>query len=182
MMTSTLHTFTGVLAQSAVDQRLEERARHIFGNWPQSNDVFPASTLGWILLALLMVLLAIWLKQWYKNRPIDPTPNRLFRKLARQLQLGLWDQWLLLRIAREQQLPSPLTLLLSRSTLLHHGSAYAAEVVAVRSPWIRKRVEKIAVRLFGSSAQQAERDILAAMLKAGFSDTPAAARTPAASN
>lgn len=161
------------------------RAQQVFDSWQNTSDMFPVRNLVIILAVFAAIMFGFWLRKWYKNRPTDPTPSLLFRKMARELRLGLFDQWLLLRICREQHLPSPLTLLLSRATLLHYANQYAKDLAPIRTPMVLARTERIVKLLFGSEAQ-ANKDTLAALKQANFqqivsTEVPAvpAAATPA---
>ena len=143
------------------------RAQEVFDSWQNTSDMFPVRNLVIILAVFAVIMFGLWLSKWYKNRPVDPTPSLLFRKMSRELRLGLMDQWLLLRICREQHLPSPLTLLLSRATLLHYANEYAKELAPIRTPMVLARAQRIVNHLFGSEAQ-ANKDTLAAMKQANF--------------
>lgn len=144
-----------------------DRAQLVFENWQNTSDIFPVRTLLVILGLFFAIMLGVWFRQWYKNRPTDPTPNHLFRTMARELRLGLLDQWLLLRIAREQQLVSPLTLLLSRATMHHYAQQYAQHLSAFRAPMVLGRAQRIIDTIFGSPAQ-AQKDTLLALKQANF--------------
>lgn len=143
------------------------RFEQVFEGWQNTNEMFPVRNLVIILIIFFTIMIGLWIRQWYKNRPTDPTPSHLFRKMARELRLGLLDQWLLLRICREQQLPSPLTLLLSRTTLLHYARQYSQHLTPLRAPMAMARAQRIVDMLFGSEAQ-AKNDTLAALKQANF--------------
>jgi hypothetical protein len=143
------------------------RAQEVFKGWQNTNQVFPVRTLGFLLFCVLVVLTTLWVRQWIKDRPKDPTAYAIFRKLARDLNLSLRDQWLLSRISRNQQLPSPITLMLSRQTYDHHAQAYIAQLVDIRRPGVGQRVQSIESRLFGTR-EQAQADLLAVLAAAKF--------------
>jgi len=108
-----------ILAQLSRD----ELARAIRGGFNRESSA-PA-----LLLVFFLALVGAMLWLAWRNRtlhaPADATPLRLFNDLARELHLSLMQRWLLIRIARAQNLPSAITLLVSPHTLRHHAAAYS---------------------------------------------------------
>lgn len=155
-------------ASEEIVPELGNRLQQVMEGWQSNNtNLFPVHQLGYILLAFMVIMISLALWKWYKNRPIDPTPSLLFRQMARELRLGLLDRWLLLRICHEQHLPSPLTLLLSRATLLHYTQQYTKDLSAIRGPMVTARANRIVEMLFGSE-KQAHKDTMAALKQANF--------------
>ncbi len=110
----------------------------------------------WILLAAGLVLVAISvmsLVRWWKTRHERSNPMLVFVQVAVRMKLGVADAWLLYRVARQQKLPTPLTLLVCVGTFEHHTSSYAARCSPARSAMIQRHARRIARRLFGPSAR-----------------------------
>ncbi|HEX7010950.1 MAG TPA: hypothetical protein VF184_13290 [Phycisphaeraceae bacterium] len=121
----------------------------IFQRYWGSQTLIPVR---WIVLALglLMLMLAsLAAYRWWRGWHSRSHPLVVFYHLARASGLGLSDQWLLHRIAHQQALPSPLTLMLSPRTLHRHARAYAAEQPPWRRVALMRRVLAIRRRLFG---------------------------------
>ena len=76
-------------------------------------------------------------------------PVTLFARIGGQLGLGWRDRWLLWRIARRTGLASPLTLLLSGSTLDHHAASCAERMSTGRAQRLTHRAKAIRQSLFG---------------------------------
>jgi len=130
------------------------RAQEVFKGWDNTTEMFPVRSLGYILAGVLLVLAILVIRQWYQNRPADPKSSTIFRRLAGELHLGLRDQWLLVRIARHQKLPSAITLLLNRKTFAYHAKAYIADLAEIRRPGVAQAVENLMKRVFGSEADE----------------------------
>lgn len=94
------------------------------------------------------VLGAVALSRWLRTRGQGPQPLGVFRTVARAAGLSLAEQWLLVRVARAEALPSPLTLLLSRQTLRVHATRYAAALPASRRLGVLTRVRHLRGRVF----------------------------------
>lgn len=109
----------------------------------------------WLLIAVGLVLFAIGvvsLRTWWKTRHLRSSPLLVFNRVAAACGLSLGDRVLLWRIARQQALPTPLTLLLSPTTLRHHARAYAdARGFAGRAA-LMQRVATLRRRLFADPA------------------------------
>lgn len=74
--------------------------------------------------AMLVSIVVISLRRWWLSRHNDPTAIVLFTAIARKTGLGWRDRYLLWRIARTFDLPTPIALMLSRGTLRHYGEIY----------------------------------------------------------
>lgn len=108
----------------------------------------------WIALVLVGVLLLIfglWLGQRRRRGEVHAAPIATFRKVAGALGLPLSDQVLLIRLAHQENLPSPITLLLSPATLAHHASHHAAQLNGRRGRALLDRTEAISQVLFGGT-------------------------------
>ncbi len=109
----------------------------------------------WSLLVATAIVAAIigalWLFGWLRKRHPHLTPLRIYLSVAGALGLTLTDQWLLLRIARRQRLPSPITLLLSSGTLQFHASKFADHLSLARRRRVLRRVDHIRRTLFGQT-------------------------------
>lgn len=84
------------------------------------------------------------------SRVTLPRPGWTFLRVAVRLRIGPWDQWLLSKIAEAERLPTPLTLLVSASTLRHHGRRYLKKLPAVEREWAARRVVRMERRIFGT--------------------------------
>jgi len=113
----------------------------------------------WIILAagvLLLVLGIVLLVRWWRRRHLRSRPWAVFNELATIAGLSLSDRWLLMRIARQQALPTPLTLLLSGRTLRIHARDYAANQPPWRRAAIMQRVASIRRDIFGNMGAHAD--------------------------
>ena len=110
----------------------------------------PAWTFAALVVLLVLALTGMWLWERYKKTREQSTPFRVFRRIARELGLGLSDQLFLARIAHQQRLPSPLTLIFSHATLDHPARLYAAGLVEFRRAGVLDRVARIRDRLAGA--------------------------------
>jgi len=103
------------------------------------------------LVCLFMVLYVV--KHWRRRRE-HSRPINVFKRVARKVGLHPADQHLLMRIARHQNLPSPLTLLLSATTLRHHAHFYAEAQPARQRPQIMGRIAAIRRDLFDNDRKR----------------------------
>ena len=135
-----LNLVTAALA----DARLEHlhAIRHHWGDL-----LVPLTWAGSVAAVAAAVLGAVALQHWLRKRGREPQPVAVFHAVARRLGLSWAEQWLLLRIARAQALPSPLTLLLSRRTLRVHAGRWAAELPVSRRRGVLRRVRRVRQRL-----------------------------------
>lgn len=111
-----------------------------------------AAPLQWVLIAggaLLMALGVVLMVRWWRGRHQRSKPWAVFQQIAGVAELGVADQWLLVRIARQQRLPTPLTLLLSGRTLRMHGRAFVETQVPWRRVAIMRRIASIRRHVFG---------------------------------
>lgn len=94
----------------------------------------------------------VWLARWYHRHHARPSPLWIFHGVAQAIGLNLADQWLLIRVAKQQQLPSALTLLLSPDTLAFHGADHIRSIAPPRREAMRRRLAKVAHSLFSRTA------------------------------
>ncbi len=113
------------------------------------SELLPVWPFAVAATALVALIGTIWLWRRLKQKTAQPAPLRVFRDLAEDLGLTLADQVLLIRIAHEQALPSPLTLILSPTTFEHHFSRYAQTLSSIQRPKATARAQRIARELFG---------------------------------
>jgi len=101
-----------------------------------------------VVLAVISVLLAgLWLWERRRQRTLRARPISTFHQVAREMGLSIPDQWLLSRIAHAAKLPTPLTLLLSPATLLHHANPYVRTLPRRRVAGVSSRVDRIRAML-----------------------------------
>jgi hypothetical protein len=99
--------------------------------------------------ATLMAIVVISIRRWWLSRHKDPTPIVLFTAIARKTGLGWRDRYLLWRIARTFNLPTPITLMLSRGALRHYGDLYLNSHTASTQRRNGRRLSEIEDALFG---------------------------------
>jgi len=111
-----------------------------------------------ILVAALVLgifLGVIWIWKAGRTRQVlrlgrpRSSPVHIFNEVVEGLGLTLADRMLLIRVAHQQALPSPLTLVLSEATFGHHLEQYTQAVGAKRRAKIQGRVARIKRVLFG---------------------------------
>lgn len=119
------------------------------------------ATLPWqylfLVFGVLLVLGSLY-AMWRMTRQAqeENQPMLIYSSLARDVGLSLGDQYLLYRIARQQMLPSPITLLISRRTLSHHALSYASEQQLASQRRILARVRQINEKMFGKTENSTE--------------------------
>lgn len=109
--------------------------------------------LPWELLLVgigitLIAIVAISFRRWWLGRHQDPSPLALFSAIARKAGLGWRDRYLLWRIAKSFDLPTPITLMLSRGALRHYTDLYLSNRAGT-SQRASKRLAQIESMLFG---------------------------------
>eukprot|EP00752_Nemacystus_decipiens_P013601 g12059.t1 len=80
--------------------------------------------------------------------PKEVAPIVLYSAIARKAGLGWRDRFLLWRIARSCDLPTPITLLLSRGTLRHYSGIYLSSRTGTRANRLHQRLSHIEAGLF----------------------------------
>ena len=97
---------------------------------------------------LLLVLGVAAARGWWRVRELRSRPVAVFHQVAEASGLSWAEQWLLVRIARAQALPNPLTLMLSPRTLHHHARAYAGRCSRARGLSVLRQARQVRHRLF----------------------------------
>ena len=99
--------------------------------------------------ATLLVIVIVSLRRWWASRHEDPSPMVLFTAIARKAGLGWRDRLLLWRVSRAFNLPTPITLMLSRGALRHYIDLYLSSRSGSSSRRIGQRAAQIESTLFG---------------------------------
>lgn len=105
----------------------------------------------WLILiasVLVIGLSASSIIRWVKTRHLRSAPLMAFHQIASELGVSLSDQWLLHRVASQQLLPSPVTLLLSPATFDHHARSFVAAQPEPARPAADARLQAIRQRIF----------------------------------
>jgi|GEM_PF-3788169 len=106
----------------------------------------------WLLVTLGAVVLLITLISLRQRFARDGKPQPawwVYRSIGAELSIPRRDQKLLKTIARDQALISPLALLVCRSTLVAHGSAYAQNLpTQAQQDDVKQRVQTLSEQLF----------------------------------
>lgn len=97
---------------------------------------------------IVIVMLSLWLLKRVRRTEPDAPPISIFDKAAADLGLTIMDRWLLIRIAKQQKLLTPLTLLASAQTLGHHANAFIRSQPRWRRDSVAQRVNRIGAKLF----------------------------------
>lgn len=149
-MTSTLNTI--LIAQSEqkpgrlAGVELKEVSKHVTDGIEHN--------LPWELLivgigATLTAIVTISVRRWWQNRHEDPSPTVLYSAIARKAGLGWRDRFLLWRISRAFNLPTPITLMLARGTLRHYSTLYLSNRSGYTTQRTGLRLARIEATLFG---------------------------------
>lgn len=134
------------------DGRLERIAKGVFQDaFQHIGDTFPVTAAILVCAGLLLLMAAAWGWQRHKQRHLRSEPMLTFHQVAGSMGLSLKQQWLLVRIARGEALPTPLTLMLSSATLTHHARRFAESTGTRRPSAIGDEVASIGRVLFGKS-------------------------------
>jgi hypothetical protein len=148
-----IHTLT-ILAQTQPSDATPPEVSPAVQYWRQIGEHFQHGQLispWWVVIAagfLLILVGALSFRAWHQRHGLRSTPLAIFNRIAGELGLTLSEQWLLLRVARHQRLPTPLTLLLSHATLEHHVSAFLEPMSRPRRELLTERFARIRKRLF----------------------------------
>ena len=124
----------------------------MFSNWQWITDSEPLMSPMWALVAIavvLVILLIVKLVERMRNKDRKDGPLLVFHQVAKQLGVDISTQWLLIRVAQQQNLPTPLTLLICGSTFVHHSKAYVKSLPAHRQKLLLAQLSKTHQRLFG---------------------------------
>ena len=115
----------------------------------EGQDMFDLRPLYLGGVALLLLLVAVWGYKSQRQRIHKwQTPIALFHELADRVELKPRDRSLLMRIAEHAALPSPITLLLSGETFVHHAERYTRSLTKPRRRWITGKIQALHTYLF----------------------------------
>lgn len=98
--------------------------------------------------AILMTVVIVSIRRWWQSRHSDPSPMVLFSAIARKAGLGWRDRYLLWRISKAFNLPTPIALMLSKGTLRHYSDLYLRNAAGT-SRRHSQRLTRIEDALFG---------------------------------
>jgi hypothetical protein len=137
-MTVVIYGFSMVFAKTLTWQ---ERFRAL----KQGNEEveFKFWLLGLMVGSVVLLLGFMWWRNKVKSEQQADSHAGEFRRLATVLNLSKPDRTLLVRIARTNQLPTPITLLLSPGTLIHCAQAHARSLSAVKSAVVKQQIKRI---------------------------------------
>ena len=144
---------TSVGAAAPADpQRIERQMQELFKDaFTTMDQTFPVTSAVLVALGLVLLLASIWGWRWHQRRHLRSEPIRVFHQVASQVGMSLKQQWLLVRIARQQHLPTPLTLMLSGKTLEHHAQAYLQAASDRRRDALKGQIHAVVALLFDQS-------------------------------
>lgn len=97
----------------------------------------------------ILCIAAISIRRWWLRRMNDPSPLVLYSAIARKAGLSLPDRFVLWRVSRFADLPTPIALLLSRGTLRYHTERYAQHLGRSSREKHTQRFARIEAELFG---------------------------------
>lgn len=126
----------------------DQMAEQIRKGWQSGATIDPKPVL--IAVGVLAAVLgAVWFRKTNKLRRQRNRPIRIFSDIVADFGLTSPDRRLLTRIARQQQLPSPLTLILSPATFDHHVQRHCATLGISSQSRFTQRLQRIRQALFG---------------------------------
>ncbi len=128
----------------------EETLRALREGWVNSPVLSWLLPLGALLLAGLLTAAIILHRRQAGNADAGLTRN--FTDLTDGLALSYFDRRLLARIARQQKLPTPLTLLLSPRTMRHHAAAYWRPLSGRTQLRVARRIARLRRHLLSDHA------------------------------
>ena len=154
-MTNLACNFMVLIAQASGDQEKQTTMTTV-----SPSDISKARNSGagydlpWELLlagigATLVTIAVISARRWWLGRHKDPSPMVLFSAICRKAGLGWRDRYLLWRISRTFDLPTPIALMLSKGTLRHYSDLYLNSHSAIGSRRNGQRLSRIEAELFG---------------------------------
>lgn len=123
----------------------------IFTNWQWINHSDPLMSPIWAVVAMsviVFVMLVLRMVKWRRSKNRQDGPLLVFHQIAKQLDLDITTQWLLIRVAQQQNLPTPLTLLICDSTFSHHAKAYVKSMPSHRQQTILGQLSRVHQHLF----------------------------------
>jgi len=138
--------FLTTLLQIDDNPYVMETVNHLVEHWHSDRLLAPALISGGV--GCLLLSLAC-LKSWklHRSRHEREHPMAVFWRMAGFAGLGWVHRILLVRIARHQRLPSPVTLLVSCHTLHHFADRYVQTIAPRRRSRVMSRVADIRRRI-----------------------------------
>ncbi len=123
--------------------------RRLQQQWRLSSDglmaVEPLIAVAVVLVVLLLIRL-LWRRG--KLRRLQSEPIRIFYQAIDGLGLSHAEAGLLVHIAQAQQLPTPLTLMLSQATFDYHINQHTQALIASRRTRLKAKTDRIRRILF----------------------------------
>lgn len=116
--------------------------------WSKPLSEFDYEMLGYLMMGVGLLVVGRWVWMWRGRLLRWMEPWRVYGRVARGVGLTLGERVLLWRISRSLGLVSPITLLLSESTMRHHTDRYLGDLSARHKQVERRVVESIRMRLF----------------------------------
>lgn len=127
-------------------------------HWHFSGEGLMATTPVVILMALLCLALALVSHRHTRWRPQRSARRKVFCQIISGTGLGKTEQHLLTRIARQQRLATPLTLVLSQATFDYHVRRYVQKVRPRHTATVDACAARIRRVVFGvAQGQQTDR-------------------------
>lgn len=99
--------------------------------------------------ATLLTIALVSARRWWVGRHEDPSPMVLFSAISRKAGLGWRDRYLLWRMSKTFDLPTPIALMLARGTLRHYCELYLSNRAGSTQQRLQQRLTKIEDALFG---------------------------------
>ena len=99
--------------------------------------------------ATLTAIVVISLRRRWIGRHENPGPLMMFNAIARKAGLSWQERFILWRIARANDLPTPIALLLARGALRHYAEQYARHHNITARAKFDARLNHIESNLFG---------------------------------
>ena len=118
------------------------------GQWNNQDSLMSPGVAALVFLLLISLLVLYKVYVWNRDRRNQPQPMLLFYQVAGRFNIDLKSQWLLVRIARQQGLTSPLTLLLCESTMLFHVQAYVKSLPRTQMDNVQGQIDRLCGLLF----------------------------------
>ena len=119
-------------------------------HWKFSTDsMFSSSMIIAFVAGMVILAGGLWYLDRRRKLRDHPNPIAVYHRAASHFGLGVMDRWLLMQIARQQGLPSPITLMMSPNTLVHHARAFAHQLPKARRKRLLVRAYRVCEKLFG---------------------------------
>lgn len=123
----------------------------MFTNWQWINHSDPLMSPLWAVAAMaiiITVMVVLKIIQWRRSRNRQDGPLLVFHQIAKQLGVDITTQWLLIRVSQQQNLPTPLTLLICDSTFAHHAKSYVKSLPDHRKKPVLDQLSRTRQHLF----------------------------------